>query len=1132
MKPIIPAKIPGYIQTSGEICKDTTEQQLSPRDRYDVWAESYDKNTASFGWTAPQFLLEATIHHAPPAGFLRVLDVGVGTGQASLPYLEIGACVTGLDVSPQMLHQAQSNYPQFHALIEHDFNHSLVEAALQAQSFDVVLSCGALHFAKDLSRTLTELRWVLAEGGVLAFTYIPLQARKFSTSAQIHDPNDVEHLLQQLGLTVLDHESFVAYYDGGDSQDPVVYRRVVARCSKPGISLPAILRDIDRTACVDRSRLLDLVSQPLMTGTLTTDWTYNYTKVRNENQDLVETLRAQVKTGEVKPKHLPLPKTTGGSARQGKQECDVLVLMPHPDDESIYAGGTIASLTEAGKRVKLVVATDGAAGRGGEESRRVEQRALELRRAAECLNIEQVEWLGLVDFGKYRDASRMQPTTAADALQIWGLDSTLALLVRTIRKHRPQILLTLHPEVDPNYSLHGHHLGLGVAALVAFHLAADSGFIIPEAANLLPWAIEQHYTMVPAHHCGFNILQVEIDRQQKLEALSAYETQHYSTQRLIRDLKTEVPSASFETLQLLQARSRQTFITATVLRSHQKLHKLAINRDWVSTHKSVRQRLYPREGLTKLLQRQAKCWGSSEAVLTNIKKLCHPHTVAVVTGQQVGVFGGPAYTLYKALGAIKLAQQLTAQGIPAIPIFWMASYDSDLDEVQHIKLLVNQTEPQTLSLDLPITQRLVGSTSLGEGIHSLLNEMEQALGELPHSKEVVAALQAIYQPGTTFAEAFARWLSVLTKEFGLIILDPSTREFAELARHAIARELFGDERSQIPLARARQTLAAQGLSETISTDRDVLQVFFVDGDGTRRRMLPAKEGFALQNSNIHLTDDAVRNLLEQQPERFTPSALLRPICQDTVLPTIAYVAGPTEQQYFAQLKEVYTWAKIPMPQIIARPSFTVLDSTISKQLVDAGGTALLLSSDDPSNRLGRAGLPEEVRIAFDELETLQQQCFALRTSAMVGQVVGPEAIALKHSIEQWLSTTEPILKSWGAKRPLEALTRAKVEFPPLMATVCSDLQRSGNRSSPPPTRNVVTLTQALARLESTLIREGRRQNASGIAAFAYISPKGKPQERSLSVAELIATHGFDIVSHLLPISCPDTALAVKLCLSH
>lgn len=1103
---------------SQNISSDVT---IAPRDRYDAWAESYDASTSRFGWSAPQFLLEAIVRYAPPAGFLRVLDVGVGTGQASVPYLEAGACVTGLDVSLLMLRQAKSKYPQFHALIEHDFNRPLAEAGLQAQSFDVVFSCGALHFAEDLGRTLAELRWVLATGGLLAFTYIPPQLRRFSAATQPHDPLTVERMLQQLGLTVLDHRPFVAYYDRGDSHDPVLYQRVVARCSEPAVPLPAVLREVDRTACVDRLRLLSVASQSLMTGVLSMEWTDDLASIRSENQGLVDVLRTQLNEGEVEPRNLPLPRMVAESARQGIPECDVLVLMPHPDDESIYAGGMIAALTEAGKLVRLVVATDGAAGRGGEQCKRVAQRALELRRAADTLNIEQVECLGLVDFGKYRDHARTQPTTAADALRTWGLDSTLAIVVRSIRQHRPRVLLTLHPEVDPNYSLHGHHLGLGVAALVVFHLAADPGFIEPEAPDLPPWAVEEHHAMVPVHHCGPNILRVEIDRQRKLSALHSYETQHYSTQRSIASLKTEAASASFETIQVLQARCRRTQLTATILPSRQKIHESALNRNWLSTYNAVRQRCYPRDALTNLLRRQAERWGSSKEVLTNIEKLRVPQTVAVVTGQQVGILGGPVYTLYKVLGAIQLVRHLEAQGIPTVPVFWMATYDHDLDEVQHIEVLADRPQPQALSLGLRATQCPVGSMPLGAGIHSLLNEVEQALGELPYSREALVALRAAYRPDVTFAEAFARWLSLLTNQLGLVILDPSTREFAQLARGVIARELFGAERSQLALDRARQALAAEGRSETIPTDRDVLQMFYVDADGIRRRLRRIEGGFALQQSNVHLTDDAARNLLEQQPERFTPSALLRPICQDAVLPTIAYVAGPTEQQYFVQLREVYIWAELPMPQIVARPSFTVLDDITSHQLAQTGGAVTLLTSDDASSRLGRAGLPESVRLACEELAVLQQQSFVLRASALAGQPVGDAAIALKHSIEQLLSLAAPILKSWGAKRPLEALARSTTELPPLIATVCSDLQRSGNRSGPPPTRNLVTLAQALARLERTLIREGRRQNASGIAAFAYVSPNGTPQERRLSIAELIATHGFSIVSHLLPISCPE-----------
>ena len=111
----------------------------TPRSRYEAWAEFYDERTASFNWAAPQFLTEAVVRFAPPKGYHRVLDIGVGTGQASVPYLEAGATVTGIDVSPGMLRQAKANYPQFHALIEHDFNFPLVEAGLLPESFDIAI---------------------------------------------------------------------------------------------------------------------------------------------------------------------------------------------------------------------------------------------------------------------------------------------------------------------------------------------------------------------------------------------------------------------------------------------------------------------------------------------------------------------------------------------------------------------------------------------------------------------------------------------------------------------------------------------------------------------------------------------------------------------------------------------------------------------------------------------------------------------------------------------------------------------------------------------------------------------------------------------------------------------------------
>ncbi|MDY6898242.1 MAG: class I SAM-dependent methyltransferase, partial [Cyanobacteriota bacterium] len=169
----------------------------TPHERYEAWAKSYDDRTSSFNWSAPDYLLKAVLGHALPKGNLRVLDIGVGTGQASVPYLEAGACVTGIDISQKMLEEAKAKNPQFHALIEHDFNIPLSQAGLLKESFDVVISCGALHFATDLQETIAQLRWVIASGGILAFTYVPPQQRTFSKATQPHNPADIERILEE-----------------------------------------------------------------------------------------------------------------------------------------------------------------------------------------------------------------------------------------------------------------------------------------------------------------------------------------------------------------------------------------------------------------------------------------------------------------------------------------------------------------------------------------------------------------------------------------------------------------------------------------------------------------------------------------------------------------------------------------------------------------------------------------------------------------------------------------------------------------------------------------------------------------------------------------------------------------------
>ena len=541
-------------------------------------------------------------------------------------------------------------------------------------------------------------------------------------------------------------------------------------------------------------------------------------------------------------------------------------------------------------------------------------------------------------------------------------------------------------------------------------------------------------------------------------------------------------------------------------------------RNWNSTYNSIQQRDYPRNQLVELLKQQAETWGNSQEVKANIDKLLDYKTVTVVTGQQVGILGGPVYTLYKALGAIKLARNLSDQGIPAVPVFWMASYDHDIEEVQQVKILNKRPEPEILNLDLPKTNRSVGSTNLESGINSFLDKVERLLANLPHNQQISRLLRNIYQPDTNFTTAFRRWLNYLTSEFGLIILDPSQPEFAQLARDIITKELFHGDGTRPAFQRSRQILADTGQTEIILTERDVTQVFFTDNNRTRQRLIRVKGGWRLQQSNLFITKTTLRRILEKQPERFTPSALLRPLYQDTVLPTIAYIAGPTEQKYFNQLPEVYKWASIPIPEVVARPSFTVIDTGTANILNQAGGTVNLLNSSDASSQIGIAGLPKEIRLAYEELNRLQQQSFELLQIAKENKPLGNKPLILQQVYENWYITTAPIIQPWGTFRISKVFNHAQIELYSLMVTVTQDLERSGTPGNPPPLRNISKLAQKLGNLLRNILREGRRQNTPGIVALANINPNNSPQERNLSIAELIIKHGKSIIPHLLRIS--------------
>ncbi|MEX1366331.1 MAG: bacillithiol biosynthesis BshC [Nannocystaceae bacterium] len=973
------------------------------------------------------------LRHRPPSGALRVV-VGEGPEVAEA-YLEARARVVGPLASDAGVGQPRVD-PRFHVRLPLD--PSGLPGPRTSDDADLVL-VPEVRDGQVVSLVAAAGR-ALAAGGTLVLGLRRGDRRGIEASLAAADLRVRERVVLESGLEV-----------------------IVAVDPRPRVELPEVLAGIDRSTCVDRERLLAAAQREPWRGPLRSDG-----GGERMVAELVGALEQQLEDGEVDVRTLPWPSLDVGAdaeADASQAGCDDLVVMPHPDDESIYVGGTIAGLTAAGRRVRLLTVTDGAGGRGGDGL--ALRRRAELELAAEVLGIEAVRVLGWSDFGKYRDAAKSEPVTGADSLRAWGLRTALTELVAEIRRVRPRRLLGLDPEVDPNFSLHGHHLGLGILLAVAFHAAADGEF---EPGAGAAWACDEHRVAAPASHGEWSET-FEIDRGLAARALRAHATQSYSTVRLLEALQ-DPEHCSVEHTRVLQA--RRLLPWTLVKRSVGPAVDAGV--DWEAEAERVRALPRPRAQLVELLREQAGAQLDAEQQ-HSLQVLAREGSVTIVTGQQVGLLGGPAYTLAKAVSAVALARRLQRQGIDAVPVFWLASQDHDLEEVQRVPRLSGSS----LRLGLRSDGGPVGLRPLGSGIDALWQELVESLppGVDP---EMLERLRAWHRADQTFTSSFVGTLQQAMRGTGLLVLNPADPAFARLAGPLLRRAAHEAEAVDQALAAARQRLHAEGREETIATadfrERGVSQVFLVDDQGQRRRLPRTGHDLA-----------ALDAVLERAPQRLSGAALLRPVVQDFVLPTLAYVGGPTERRYLDQTTELHAWAGVPGPRVIDRTRLHFASFGDAKALAFAGGIDALRSDAAPLTTLARRALSPATRVWLRRLEQLIVRLRAptLSAAALRDRLAGimqPDPAALRDL---------PRLARHWPRRWEQVQGRA------------DDVLHGPGQ--PGPRHAVARLRGELLRLHRSILRDARRTIPEAIDAWHRVGSEPAPPERRTTVVELLARSG-------------------------
>lgn len=354
----------------------------------------------------------------------------------------------------------------------------------------------------------------------------------------------------------------------------------------------------------------------------------------------------------------------------------------------------------------------------------------------------------------------------------------------------------------------------------------------------------------------------------------------------------------------------------------------------------IRTREYPRRELGALLKRQNTRWEMHPQTAKAIEHL-ESGALCVITGQQVGLFGGPLYTVYKALATVSWSRALADDlGHDVVPIFWLAGDDHDFAEINHVVLPDANGRPVTWTYDqIANPGARVSRVRLGDDFAAWLRPFLESLPSGPYRESVSQALCNAYRPGETWVNAFARFMTRWLGRFGIIFVNPDDDELKQLMTPIFEAEVRNPLSSRHAIAKRDTEIEEAGYSPQVAHVENGTPLFIDDENTTRRRVdyldtnsARTPSGFRWSGRAEALSTDEFASMFSESPNRFSANALLRPVTGDAAFPTVLHVMGPGEIAYMAQSRVLYERHAIPMPIVAPRAGFTIVDAHIGELL--------------------------------------------------------------------------------------------------------------------------------------------------------------------------------------------------------
>ncbi len=352
-------------------------------------------------------------------------------------------------------------------------------------------------------------------------------------------------------------------------------------------------------------------------------------------------------------------------------------------------------------------------------------------------------------------------------------------------------------------------------------------------------------------------------------------------------------------------------------------------------------RSFFRKELAQHITRYMEPFPTSQQVENSLQKLKHEDSVVVIGGQQAGIITGPLYTIHKVISIIVFAQQKERElGVPVVPVFWIAGEDHDYIEVNHIYSEINDTIEKFTYPEVVQGKKMISDICINKlECFSWVKEIIEMYGETEHTNQLLQFANQAIERSNTMVDFFSHIIMKLFKEFGLLIIDSGDKQLRTLEQSFLIRQLKEFRKITKSVFKQQQELNQAGYSKALDINENAVNIFYYDELSQSRILLEyhaETETFIGKNSQVRFSFEQLYKLVREQPEKFSNNVVTRPLTQEWLFPTLAFIAGPGEIAYWSELKQVFEHFDLKMPPIVPRLNITLLERSIETDLQELG----------------------------------------------------------------------------------------------------------------------------------------------------------------------------------------------------